>query len=163
MCGKTGFICAPTGAGRCGLYRTAQGRICKGQSRQAGAISAEGRFTALENRFVRNVKGGIAVGNQMRSELPPPCRGCYLVPNPVACENKDCRPWRQWFIAQWDQRRRQVRQRLEKESCVQQGVPLGGRQYYHPEKLRRYMDNDPCKACWLAKCECQVACRVKRN
>ena len=52
---------------------------------------------------------------------------------------------------------------LERERRVQQGVPLGGRQYYHPDDLRRYLEKDPCKACWLAKCSCQASCQLKRN
>ena len=100
---------------------------------------------------------------QTRCELPPPCRVCYQVSDPVACENKNCKVWREWFIAKWDQRRQQLRQVMEQEPVPVQGVPLGGRQYYHPEQLRRYFEKDPCKICWLAECLCEEPCPFKKD
>ena len=116
-----------------------------------------------EKTFVQSVKNGILMQGQSRSELPMPCRLCHQVKNPAACENKDCKRWRAWFIAQWeDSRQRLLKATTAQPRCVQ-GIPLGGRYYYHPEHLMEYLDKDPCKACYLAGCQCQEPCQFRRN
>lgn len=163
MCGKREFIYGKTGAGRCDLRPTQPSGICRRRSRQAGADFAERRFTALKNRFVRNVKGGTAAQNPLRSELPPPCRVCCLVKNPAACENKECRPWRMWFINTWNRRRSEVLREIGGEAQVLQGVSVGGRRYYNPDDLRQYLENNPCAPCPMGRGNCKSPCRVKQN
>ena len=31
-----------------------------------------------------------------------PCVGCTRVPDPEKCDNKDCKLWRKWFLANWE-------------------------------------------------------------
>ncbi len=66
-----------------------------------------------EGIFVRSVKGGPVMQSQKRRELPPPCRTCYQVKDPVACENKECKRWRAWFVTQWDKSRQRLLQTVE--------------------------------------------------
>lgn len=116
-----------------------------------------------ERISVRNVKGGYVMQSQKRRELPPPCRICYQVKDPAACENKDCRRWRAWFVAQWDKSRQRLLRTVEVQSQPVRGVPLGGRYYYHPEHLMDYLYKDPCKVCYLAGCRCQEPCQLRNN
>lgn len=30
-----------------------------------------------------------------------PCEGCMRVANPDACENKNCKLWKNWFLRRW--------------------------------------------------------------
>ena len=30
-----------------------------------------------------------------------PCVGCTRVANPQACENKQCKLWKSWFLRRW--------------------------------------------------------------
>ena len=30
-----------------------------------------------------------------------PCKGCTRVNNPYDCNNKNCVPWREWFLERW--------------------------------------------------------------
>lgn len=101
--------------------------------------------------------------NQTRRDLPPPCRNCYQVADPVACENKDCKLWRAWFIAHWNELRKRAQKLVEMEAERSQGIPLGGRHYYHPDYLKRYFEKDPCKVCYLAQCRCEEPCGLRRN
>ena len=56
-----------------------------------------------------------------------------------------------------------MRQIKEQEAKAGRGIPLGGRNYYHPDDLRLYFEKDPCKVCWLAQCPCQEPCQLKQN
>ena len=116
-----------------------------------------------QNRYAWNAKGGDVMKIEARSELPPPCQACYQVADPMLCENKECKRWREWFITQWNQRRKQLRQMVEQQAQTLQGIPLGGWLYYPPGQLQRYFEKDPCKICWLAQCKCEEPCRIKSN
>ena len=109
------------------------------------------------NTYARNAKGAGFMGRRERTELPPPCRICYQVADPAECENKHCKVWRQWFISQWDAQRKQLLQALG------QSTPVGGRDYHHPNYLKRYLDKDPCKVCRIAQCKCTEPCPFRRN
>lgn len=39
----------------------------------------------------------------MCQKLESPCLNCKRVKNPADCENKNCRPWRNWYFEQWAQ------------------------------------------------------------
>ena len=116
-----------------------------------------------ENVLVQNVKNGVLTGAQRKAELPPPCRTCYQVKNPMLCENKACKRWQTWFIAQWDTSRQRVLQSVKGQYRSVQGVPLGGRYYYHPDHLMDYLSTDPCKVCYLAGCKCQEPCQLRKK
>ena len=30
-----------------------------------------------------------------------PCKRCKRVADPETCENKQCAPWRKWFLLRW--------------------------------------------------------------
>lgn len=32
---------------------------------------------------------------------PSPCDGCTRVSCPAACENKNCKLWKAWFLRRW--------------------------------------------------------------
>ena len=32
---------------------------------------------------------------------PSPCKECTRVANPDACENKNCKYWKAWFLRRW--------------------------------------------------------------
>ncbi len=113
--------------------------------------------------YVRNAKGGMVMASQARSELPPPCRSCYQVADPTACENKNCKRWQEWFVAQWDSNRKRILQAATPQVQTIPGIPLGGRYYYHPDRLKRYFEKDPCKVCYLAQCVCQEPCQLRRD
>lgn len=36
----------------------------------------------------------------IRNEISP-CEGCARVKNPGACENKNCKQWKSWFLRRW--------------------------------------------------------------
>ena len=98
----------------------------------------------------------------MRYYYPSPCVGCTRVKDPEACENKNCKPWQQWFIDRWELIRSVPR--LQKETAVLQplGVPLGGRYYAPPEQLADYRKNDPCDRCLCPRDLCTSPCPVRR-
>ena len=163
MCGNVLFICAQEGGDRFGSRHTKPERTYKVRCLSVGAAYVGGKFMIGENVFVQSVKPGVITQNQRRAELPPPCRACYQVKNPAICENKDCKCWRTWFVAQWNDSRQRVLQQIKGKPQLVPGIPLGGRQYYHPEHLMRYLYTDPCKACYLAGCQCQEPCQLRRN
>lgn len=37
----------------------------------------------------------------MTKMIPNPCKHCKRVPDPALCENKQCGPWRKWFLMRW--------------------------------------------------------------
>lgn len=69
-----------------------------------------------------------------------PCVSCSRVLDPEACENKNCKAWRCWFIARWDQLR----------------TAMGGEQV-----ARGYLDADPCEGCLCPRELCPADCQVK--
>jgi len=71
-----------------------------------------------------------------------PCMACSRVLDPDACENKNCKAWRCWFIARWDQ----LRTRLGGD----QVTAAGG-----------YLDRDPCEGCPCSGQLCTWSCQEK--
>ena len=37
-----------------------------------------------------------------KNMTPSPCLTCTRVADPKDCENKQCKPWSQWFLSRWD-------------------------------------------------------------
>lgn len=64
-----------------------------------------------------------------------PCFTCTRVKNPQDCENKQCPPWRSWFLRRWEQ----LRQQFGAEK-----IPVPG--------------EDPCGSCLCPKELCVVPC-----
>lgn len=63
-----------------------------------------------------------------------PCNGCRRVAQPESCENKNCRPWREWYVACWEQTRR---------------------------RLLGIANADPCESCACPKGMCLVPCSAR--
>lgn len=91
-----------------------------------------------------------------------PCLYCTGVENPAECENKNCGPWRHWFICRWEQLRREARSIWE-NSPGNLGVSVGGRKYAAPHQVTEYLETDPCSQCGSPRNLCSVPCRRKRN
>lgn len=91
-----------------------------------------------------------------------PCASCSRVKDPENCENKHCSVWRQWFIDRWETLRTCARAPME-QPLEPAGVPLGGRHYSPPHRVRAYLENDPCNSCLCPKDLCQIPCRVKQT
>lgn len=83
--------------------------------------------------------------NARPQKYPSPCLTCTRVEDPGNCENKLCRPWRRWFLAQWALIREYPR-RVKEASMPH--VPL-------PE--------DPCSGCVCPRDLCETPCTVKQQ
>lgn len=92
-----------------------------------------------------------------------PCMSCTRVRNPRQCENKECKVWQDWFIGNWNQLRRQPRLAMEQVKTRPMGVNIGGTYYAQPHRVRRYLDEDPCKGCLCPRDLCVVPCKRKRQ
>lgn len=92
-----------------------------------------------------------------------PCIRCTRVADPLECDNKNCRPWRQWFEDSWDSVRRAPRLQREARKRQMEGVVIGGQQYALPHRVHSYLDNDPCSGCLCPRDLCSIPCRIKRD
>jgi len=90
-----------------------------------------------------------------------PCLHCTRTKDPQNCENKHCRPWREWFITRWEQTRKLYRQGMDQVSSGRSGVPLGGHRYDSPHRTMEYLQTDPCTRCKLPSQLCDGPCRVR--
>lgn len=91
-----------------------------------------------------------------------PCLTCTKVPIPSQCENKNCVLWRKWFLRSWENIRSYPRKRMDLAPTKPMGVPLGGRHYAHPHRIREYINSRPCDGC-CAKTFCKSPCKVLTN
>ena len=87
-----------------------------------------------------------------------PCQYCTRVKDPQNCENKNCKPWREWFFTQWEQTRKRYRKGMDTIG-VKRGVPLGGERYEAPHRVTEYLNTNPCDACKLPRELCHKACK----
>ena len=94
---------------------------------------------------------------------PSPCLSCTRVPHPEDCENKNCNPWQQWFLDQWELIHRFPRAHMEKAELKPAGVRVGGRYYAPPYQVEEYLRKDPCEACVCAGSVCTSPCRIRRS
>ena len=94
---------------------------------------------------------------------PSPCLRCTLVADPRQCQDKDCQPWRQWFIARWNTLRAYPRQELEAAGDSYLGLAIGGQRYTLPHRVTDYLDNNPCETCLCPKDLCAEPCRIRRD
>ncbi len=98
----------------------------------------------------------------MTYKHPSPCLSCSRVPDPRACDNKNCRQWQQWFLGRWDLIHRYPRKQMDNAVLKPVGVPLGGRHYAAPHQVQAYLQKDPCEKCVCPKELCSTPCRVRR-
>ncbi len=99
----------------------------------------------------------------MRNQkTPSPCLRCTRVKDPRQCENKQCKPWRQWFLGRWELIHNYPRAQMEKDDLQTEGVNVGGRKYAAPHRVRSYLAKDPCRDCLCPKDLCTTPCRLKR-
>ena len=56
-----------------------------------------------------------------------PCMYCTRVPDPRACENKNCMLWRSWFIERWETMRAAVRENMDAVATEPVGAVVSGR------------------------------------
>lgn len=89
-----------------------------------------------------------------------PCFTCTRVRDPKNCENKACRVWQAWFIDRWESIRDAVRKDMCQAVLREEGVPLGGRQYASPHRVKAYLETDPCTTCPCGPC--RVPCTVRQ-
>lgn len=97
-----------------------------------------------------------------KEKYPSPCLSCTLVADPRDCDNKNCQPWRKWFLHRWEQIHNYPRAHMEHAELKPVGVNVGGTHYAAPHQTRQYLNNDPCQACLCPKDLCSSPCRVKR-
>ena len=95
-------ICVLIGADRCGCRDMRLGKMCRGISPGIGVIGVGVRCLPRLPGYAWDVIGGM-----MMDQMQYPCEGCCRVPDPAACNNKECSPWRCWFLQRWEQTRRQ--------------------------------------------------------
>lgn len=91
-----------------------------------------------------------------------PCLHCTRVRDTQNCENKNCKPWREWFMAQWEATRRQFRKGMDRNG-EQTGVILGGHRYCPPHQITEYLQTDPCQVCKLPHTLCNTPCKKKTD
>ena len=161
MCGKVLSIYVPTGAGRYGLESGLVLRICRDRSPQAGAVGAVQKYLQNRRCFAAAAKHRKKVEIMTDKQLSP-CLCCTRVPDPRACDNKNCRQWRQWFLGRWELIRRYPRQQMDTAVLKPVGVSVGGRRYAPPHQVKAYLQKDPCKECICPKELCNAPCRVRR-
>ena len=95
------------------------------------------------------------------SMMESPCLHCKRVRDPENCENKLCKDWQAWFIDRWEAMRKHVRAELDATPLAEVGVPLGGRLYSSPHRVREYIRKDPCLSCMYPKAYCNAPCPAK--
>lgn len=88
-----------------------------------------------------------------------PCLTCTRVLDPQVCENKECRPWRQWFIGRWAliYAYGQLNLMLS-DPCAEHNVE----DKRNLNSTIRQSSEDPCDGCVCPKDMCTVPCRAKR-
>ena len=88
-----------------------------------------------------------------------PCFTCTRVPDPRACDNKECRPWRQWFIDRWALIHAYGQLNLPTlDPCAKHDTESS-------RGLKRTIQQtgkDPCEECICPKDFCAVPCKSKR-
>lgn len=89
-----------------------------------------------------------------------PCLHCTRVKDAQNCENKNCKPWRQWFLERWEYTRRLYRKGMD-QCSGKPGVPLGGRRYCQPHQITAYLQEDPCQRCKLPRDLCHTPCKLR--
>lgn len=119
-------------------------------------------MTDYTHRHYTSMKEVCQLGGTNIRKYPSPCLSCTRVAAPRACENKNCKLWRQWFLDRWDLIHQYPRHQMEQAELKPAGVSVGGHRYSPPHRVREYLDNDPCDGCLCPKDLCTSPCPVKR-
>lgn len=93
---------------------------------------------------------------------PSPCLRCTRVKNPRSCDNKQCEPWRAWFLSRWALIHAYPRRQMQQAEQRPEGENIGGNLYAPPHRVREYLQKDPCERCVCPKELCTTPCRVRR-
>ena len=99
---------------------------------------------------------------KMRECVVSPCYSCTRVRDPAACENKNCRQWRQWFAESWEQTRMNPALQRELKKVGIETVNVGGFHYAHPDRVKEYVQTDPCESCPFPSELCTSPCPARR-
>lgn len=91
-----------------------------------------------------------------------PCKTCTRVRCPEDCENKNCRQWRAWFLENWERTRKSPALQRELKKVGVGTVNIGGNAYPHPDRVREYLENDPCDRCPFPRELCTSPCPARR-
>lgn len=73
-----------------------------------------------------------------------PCLTCVIVERPGECGNKNCGDWRKWFMQRWNEMRTAPLQKLkalDQNISTDDYIVVGGHKYYHPDTVRKRMEN----------------------
>lgn len=89
---------------------------------------------------------------------PSPCLRCERVPEPEKCDNKECRPWRQWFLDRWELIHRYPRAQAQQAQLEPVGINIGGTVYAAPHTVRAYLSQNPCDSCVCTSDMCTSPC-----
>lgn len=108
-----------------------------------------------------SIGASIAAMQKEKDIMDSPCLTCTRVKNPRNCENKTCKDWQAWFIDRWEAMRRNIRTGMDRAPITEQGVPLGGRQYASPHRVREFLQTDPCNTCYCPRDVCTSPCQLK--
>jgi len=95
-------------------------------------------------------------------KTPSPCLGCTRVKDPRSCENKNCVPWRNWFLQRWEWIHNYPRVHMESADLKPVGVNIGGKVYAPPHEIKNYANQNPCEKCVCPKDLCAEPCKVRR-
>ena len=98
---------------------------------------------------------------KMRENVSP-CLSCCRVKVPSDCENKNCRQWRQWFTENWERVRNSPALQRELRKPGVETVNIGGTRYVHPDRVREYLEKDPCESCPFPSELCVSPCPARR-
>lgn len=163
MCAAVLFICVPKAAGLCAASRCGPRQICRMQPLYSGVCGAARRYFGWRMCCAAGAKPAGKERSNMKSyQYPSPCLSCTRVADPRSCDNKNCKPWQQWFLDRWAMIHAYPRQSMEKADLKPVGVKVGGRHYAAPHQVRKYLATDPCKECLCPRDLCGSPCRVRR-
>lgn len=85
-----------------------------------------------------------------------PCMGCTRVEDPRDCDNKNCMLWQKWFLARWENLRKQFLGQVPPSAG-------GGGGCAKPFGVRAYYRQDPCSSCVCNKELCYEPCPSRRS
>lgn len=119
-------------------------------------------MTDYTHRHYTSMKEVCQMGDILKPKYPSPCSTCDKVPDPQACENKECRPWRQWFMYRWALIHAWGCYHLKQSDLQSADETAGEKVRTSQDRSRSYLSKDPCDGCICPKDLCSTPCRDKR-
>lgn len=46
-----------------------------------------------------------------------PCSTCVRTKDPIRCENKNCNPWKKWFLERWNEMHEAYKEFIKEEEA----------------------------------------------